>query len=113
KKRHTGTSGVQIVSSGPDSESEQIKDGIMKLIYTTKKSIYIQTPYFVPDESMMHALSIAAMSGVDVRIMIPNKPDHIFVYWASLSHLGKLLPHGVRVFIYEDGFIHAKTIVMD
>lgn len=112
-KQTAGSAGVQIVSSGPDSEREQIKDGIMKLIYSSKRSIYIQTPYFVPDETMLHAIQIAAMSGVDVRIMIPNKPDHIFVYWASLSHIGKLLPHGVRVFIYDHGFIHAKMIVVD
>jgi cardiolipin synthase len=112
-KKVVGTTGVQIVSSGPDSERQQIKDGMIKLMYSTKKSMYIQTPYFIPDESMMHAIKIAVMSGVDVRIMIPNKPDHIFVYWASLSQIGELLPLGVRIFIYEHGFIHAKTIVMD
>jgi len=112
-KKYVGTTGVQIVASGPDSERQQIKDGIMKLMYSTKKSIYIQTPYFIPDESMMHAIRIAVMSGVDVRIMIPNKPDHLFVYWASMSNIGELLPLGVRVFVYEHGFIHAKTIVMD
>lgn len=112
-KQTTGTAGMQIVSSGPDSDQEQIKDGMLKLIYATRKSIFIQTPYFVPDESMLGALKIAALSGVDVRIMIPNKPDHPFVYWASWSYLGKLLRHGVRAYIYDRGFIHAKTIVMD
>lgn len=112
-KRDEGEVGMQIVSSGPDSESERIKDGIIKLIYASKESIYIQTPYFVPDESMMHAIKIAVKSGVDVRIMLPNKPDHIFVHWASLSHVGELLPLGVRVFEYEKGFMHAKTIVVD
>lgn len=112
-KREEGDVGMQIVSSGPDSESEQIKDGMIRLIYASKQSIYIQTPYFVPDESMMNAIKIAAKSGVDVRIMLPNKPDHIFVHWASLSHVGELLPLGVRVFEYEKGFMHAKTIVVD
>lgn len=83
------------------------------MIYSAEKSVYIQTPYFVPDESLMHALRIAALSGIDVRIMIPNQPDHIFVYWASFSFIGELLDIGVKCFIYENGFIHAKMLVVD
>ena len=75
--------------------------------------MYIQTPYFVPDESVMDALRIAALSGLDVRIMIPNRPDHPFVYWTSYSYIGELLDAGVKAYTYENGFIHAKTIVVD
>lgn len=113
EKTYTGNIPIQIVSSGPDSEWEQIKNGIIKMIYSAEKSVYIQTPYFVPDESLMHALRIAALSGIDVRIMIPNQPDHIFVYWASFSFIGELLDIGVKCFIYENGFIHAKMLVVD
>ncbi len=74
---------MQIVSSGPDSEWEQIKYGYIKMISSAKKSIWIQTPYFIPDASLLDALKIAALTGKDVRIMIPNKPDHLFVYWAT------------------------------
>jgi len=108
-----GKTGIQIVSSGPDSEQEQIKIGFLKMINSARESIYIQTPYFVPDQSIFEALKIASLSGVDVRIMIPNKPDHMFVYWASLSYIGELLDSGVKAYTYENGFVHAKTIVVD
>ncbi|PIC76880.1 MULTISPECIES: cardiolipin synthase [Sporosarcina] len=108
-----GDVGLQIVSSGPDSEWEDIKDGYLKMIFLAKDYIYIQTPYFIPDTSMLDALRIACLSGVDVRIMIPNKPDHMFVYWATYSNVGILLKAGARVYIYENGFIHAKQIVVD
>ena len=78
-----GEVGLQIVSSGPDSEWEQIKNGYLKLIGMAEKYVYIQTPYFIPDDSFMDAVRIASLSGIDVRIMIPNKPDHMFVYWVT------------------------------
>ncbi|MBD2846938.1 cardiolipin synthase [Paenibacillus sp. IB182496] len=108
-----GSVGMQIVSSGPDSEWEQIKNGYLKMIYAAKQSICLQTPYFIPDESLLTALKLAAASGVDVQVMIPNNPDHKVVYWASSSYLGELLESGARVFLYSDGFLHAKTIVVD
>ncbi|MBM7110422.1 Major cardiolipin synthase ClsA [Brevibacillus laterosporus] len=104
---------LQIVSSGPDSRWEQIKNGYMKLILTAKEYVYIQTPYLIPDDSILDALRIAALSGVDVKIMIPNKPDHPFVYWATYSNAGELLRAGAKVYTYENGFMHAKTIVVD
>lgn len=108
-----GDVGVQIVSSGPDSDWEQIKYGYIKMILSAKEYVYIQTPYFIPDESLMDALRIAVLSGVKVKIMIPNKPDHPFVYWATLSHIGDLLRAGAETYIYQNGFLHAKTIVVD
>ncbi|WP_070121781.1 cardiolipin synthase [Bacillus marinisedimentorum] len=108
-----GNVAAQIVTSGPESEWEQIKNGYIKMITSAKYSIYIQTPYFIPDASVLDALRIAALSGVDVRVMIPDKPDHIFVYWATYSYIGELLKAGVKVYIYENGFLHAKTIVVD
>ncbi|WP_313430186.1 cardiolipin synthase [Siminovitchia terrae] len=108
-----GDTDVQIVSSGPDSEWEQIKYGYIKLINSAKDYILIQTPYFIPDSSVLDALKIAVLSGVDVRLMIPNKPDHIFVYWATYSYVGDLLKTGAKVFLYENGFIHAKTMIAD
>ncbi|KKE79926.1 cardiolipin synthase [Bacilli bacterium] len=109
----SGNVGMQIVSSGPDSELEQIKYGYIKMILSAKEYIYIQTPYFIPDNSLFDALRIAAFSGVKVRLMIPNKPDHPFVYWATLSYSGELLAAGAEVYIYQNGFLHAKTIVVD
>ncbi|MCC5804023.1 cardiolipin synthase [Rossellomorea vietnamensis] len=109
----TGDAGVQIVTCGPDSEWEQIKNGYIKMISSAKESIYIQTPYFIPDVSLLDSLRIASLTGVDVRIMIPNKPDHLFVYWATYSYIGELLKAGAKIYIYDNGFIHAKTIVVD
>jgi cardiolipin synthase len=108
-----GDTTMQIVSSGPDEEWEQIKDGYLKMINRAEKYIYIQTPYFIPDPSFYDAIRIAALSGIDVRIMIPNKPDHPFVYWATYSYAGQMLRAGARVFIYDNGFLHTKMIVVD
>jgi cardiolipin synthase len=108
-----GTSGIQIVSCGPDSPQQEIKQGYIKMINSAKNCVSIHTPYFIPDDSIQEALKIAALSGVDVKIMIPNKPDHIFVYWATYSFIGDLLNAGVRAFIYNKGFLHSKSIVVD
>ncbi|MFB6467579.1 cardiolipin synthase [Cytobacillus sp. Hz8] len=108
-----GTVSMQIVTSGPDSEWEQIKNGYIKMISSARRSILIQTPYFIPDTSLLDALRIAALSGVDVRIMIPDKPDHLFVYWATYSYIGEMLKAGARVYVYNNGFIHSKTMVVD
>ncbi|WP_144023622.1 cardiolipin synthase [Paenibacillus sp. FSL H8-0548] len=108
-----GTIGMQLVASGPDTEYQQIKNSYIKMIYAAKKTICLQTPYFVPDESLMTALKIASLSGVDVRIMLPIKRDHFFVYWATHSYLGELLANGVQCYMFEKGFLHAKTLVID
>ncbi len=108
-----GSTGVQIISSGPDSRSQEIRDNYLRLISKAKNNIYIQTPYFIPDESVMTALRIAAMSGVDVRLMIPCKPDHPFVYWATYSFVGELLEAGVKCYTYDNGFLHAKGLMVD
>lgn len=104
---------VQIVMSGPDSVKEQIKRSVMRMITLAGEKIYLQTPYFVPDRAMLESLKMAAQSGVDVKIMIPCMPDHPFVYWANYSYCGELIKSGARVFRYENGFLHAKTLVVD
>lgn len=104
---------VQIVMSGPDSVKEQIKRSMMRMITLAGEKIYLQTPYFVPDRAMLESLKMAAQSGVDVKIMIPCMPDHPFVYWANYSYCGELIKSGARVFRYENGFLHAKTLVVD
>ncbi|WP_188991640.1 cardiolipin synthase [Paenibacillus nasutitermitis] len=109
----SGDVGIQIVSSGPNQTLEQIKNAYIKMINSAKVSIYIQTPYFIPDESLMDALKMAVLSGVDVRMMIPSKPDHKMVYLASFSYLGDLMEQGMKCYLYEKGFMHAKTIVVD
>jgi len=108
-----GNIGIQIVSSGPNDSTEQIKNAYIKMIHAAKESICIQTPYFIPDESVLNALRLAALSGVEVKLMIPGNPDHKMVYWASFSYLGELLSAGGRCLLYDRGFLHAKSIVVD
>ncbi|MFT8908588.1 MAG: cardiolipin synthase [Lentilactobacillus diolivorans] len=108
-----GTVNMQIVSSGPDSDLQQIKMGYIKLITMATKYCWIQSPYLIPDDSVMDALRIAAMSGVDVRIMVPNMPDHPFVYRATQYYARQLSEQGVKIYYYNNGFIHAKTMVID
>lgn len=105
--------GIQIVSSGPDHEEEYIKNAYMKIINNAKKSVYIQTPYLVPDEPMMEALKIAALSGIDVRLIVPGEPDHFFMEWILSANMGELMKSGVKIYRYQKGFIHSKTIVSD
>ncbi len=104
---------VQIISSGPESQETEIKFAYLKLISSAKRSICIQTPYMVPDESIFEALKTAALSGVDVRIMIPHMPDHPFVYWVTYQNVGMLADYGAKIYIYDDGFLHAKTVTVD
>ncbi|MGN7477396.1 cardiolipin synthase [Solibacillus silvestris] len=104
---------VQIVSSGPDTNFESIKNSYIRMILSAQKYVYIQSPYFVPDEAFLHAVQIAASSGVDVRIMTPENTDHPFVYGANSAYGGDLLEHGGRVFRYKKGFLHAKMLVID
>ncbi len=108
-----GTTGLQIVSCGPHTSREEIKRGFNKMITTAQRRIWIQTPYFVPSGSLQENLKVAILSGVDVRIMIPSMPDHLFVYWATWSYVGVLLRLGAKVYIYDNGFLHAKTMVVD
>lgn len=104
---------VQIVSSGPDSKSPVIRDNYLRMIHMAKKSIYIQTPYFIPDNDIRDALIIAAKSGIDVRIMIPCKPDHPFVYWATYSYIGEMVEAGAKCYTYNYGFLHTKCLCAD
>ena len=108
-----GDIAIQIVTSGPDHNEEYIKNAYMKMINNAKKYVYLETPYFVPDSPMLEALKLSALSGVDVRLIIPGKPDHIFMKWAASAYIGDLLNAGAKVYLYQNGFIHAKTIVAD
>ena len=104
---------VQIVTSGPDSASPHIRNVYLRCIGNAKKRIRIQTPYFIPDTATLNALKLALLSGKEVHLMIPCKPDHMFVYWATLYNAGRLLALGAKVYIYKEGFLHAKGIIMD
>ncbi len=104
---------LQIISSGPDNSLEQIRDNYVRLFTKAKKRICIQTPYFIPDEAVLSALLIAVRSGIEVNLMIPCKPDHPFVYWATYSYMGDLLYAGANCYTYDNGFLHSKGIIVD
>lgn len=108
-----GSTALQVVSSGPESELEKIKLGYLRLINTAQDHIWIQTPYLIPDDSVLDALRVAAHSGIDVRIMIPCKPDHPFVYRATQYYAHVLANEGVTIYTYQRGFLHAKTMLID
>ena len=90
-----------------------IRNNYLRLIHMARKSIYIQTPYFIPDDDIKNALIIAVKSGIDVRIMVPCKPDHPFVYWATYSYLGEMIEAGARCYTYDNGFLHTKCLCVD
>jgi cardiolipin synthase A/B len=109
---NSGNTAMQVMSSGPDVEGEPIKRSYIKMAYCAKKTIYIQTPYFIPDDSFLESVQIAALSGVDVRIMLPAVPDKLLVYRATFSYISELLKYGVKVYLYP-GFLHSKMLVID
>jgi cardiolipin synthase len=107
-----GTAGVQIVASGPDTERAHIKDGYVKIINSAKNYLYIQTPYFAPDDTLIDCLIMSANSGVDVRVMIPGVPDKKYIHYITFSNVEQLLEEGIKVYVYN-GFLHSKTMVID
>lgn len=104
---------MQIVSANPVSRYPEIMFSITWAIQHAVHYIYFQTPYFLPTEPIMQALQTAAMSGVDVRIMVPEKPDAFWLRWGNDSFFGNALRAGVRIFIYQKGFLHSKCAVAD
>lgn len=108
-----GSAGVQIVTSGLDTEFENIKNAICKMFTSAQEEIIIQTPYFIPDETIMDLLKLQLSAGIKVRIMIPGNPDHPFVFPAGIFYLSQLVKIGAEVYLYEYGFIHSKNIMVD
>ena len=109
----TTPTAVQIGISGPDMDWESIMQAYCLAISNAKKYIYIQTPYFLPNESILNAIESAALSGVDVKLMIPYRSDERVSYESSMSYMGSILKAGVEVYQYTKGFIHSKTLVID
>lgn len=112
-KEEENFGGVQMIASGPDGEWEAIKSLFFAMITSAKKSIWIASPYFIPDDDIFSALRIAALSGVDVRLLVPNRPDKRIVFYASRSYFPELLEAGVEIYEYRNGFMHSKLIVVD
>ncbi|MBR5843360.1 MAG: cardiolipin synthase [Bacteroidaceae bacterium] len=109
----TGDTGVQIILSGPTGPWNSIAMMCEKIVSMAHDYVYIQTPYFLPTDSLVYALQVAALSGVDVRIMIPQRTDLEVMRWGSFSYISQMLTAGVKVYLYQPGMLHAKTIVVD
>ncbi len=103
----------QIAVSGPDSDYAAIMQAFFAAISRAKEYIYISTPYFIPGESMLTALKVAALSGVNIKIILPEHSDSKIVHWASRSYFTELLEVGIEVYLYQPGFNHSKTMVID
>lgn len=104
---------VQAVQSNPVGEVRTIMGGLVKLLSVARSYIFLQTPYFMPNEAFLLAVNSAARSGVDVRLMLPEKSDNLISQYASNSYLGDLLRNGVKVYLYNGGFLHSKVVVCD
>ena len=105
--------GVQMIAGGPDSGWTVIKDLFFTMITSAEKSIWIASPYFIPDEDIFQALKVAGLSGLDVRLLVPKNPDKRIVFHASRTYFSELLEAGVRIFQYNDGFMHSKMVIVD
>ena len=104
---------VKILASGTGKNFRAIADEYIRVISAAEKRVWITTPYLVPDKKFLEAVYSAAARGVDVRIIIPSNSNHVLASWASQSYIDALTAHGVRIFIYRDRFIHAKTLIAD
>ena len=104
---------VQVVTSNPVGNLRVIIAGYIKMLSLARGYVYLQTPYFMPDETFLQALKSASMSGVDVRLMVPEHSDSRIADYATTSHLGELLESGIKVFLYRGGVLHSKTVVCD
>lgn len=104
---------VQITTSGPDSQWGTIRQLYFSLISSAERSIFIRTPYFIPDQSIFTALETAALSGLDVKIILAGKPDKKLPFWAAKTYFQRLLQSGVKLYYYQKGFMHSKAVVVD
>ncbi len=105
--------GMQLVTSGPTGNWDNLALCFLKAIASASKLIYIQTPYFLPTDALVHALEAASMAKVDVRIMIPRKNDSKLLQYASFSNVTLCLKAGIKVYLYEEAMLHAKAMIID
>lgn len=113
KSRIRSRSPLQIASSGPDSDWASIMQAFFAAINKAKKSIYIASPYFLPNQAILTAMKVAALSGIDVRVLLPYRSDSKIVYWATRSYIGEMLEAGIKVYFFCNGFNHSKLLIID
>lgn len=113
RRSEDGDRSVLVIPTGPSDKRETAHMTVIEAINSAEDRLWITSPYFVPDDAVIRALQLAALRGVDVRIMLPEKPDHLMVYWASFTYLEEFADAGVRFFRYTEGFMHQKVILID
>ena len=104
---------VQVVAGGPDYDWENISQAYFAAISNARKRVLIVTPYLMPPPELLTALKTVALSQVDVRIIIPEKSDAVIPKWSSFSYVEELLEAGIRIFFYQNGFVHSKIMIVD
>jgi cardiolipin synthase len=104
---------VQIVSGGPDDDFPALEQTYFSIINAARKYVYITNPYIIPNQALIKALQTAALSGVDVRLLVSENADNRLVSWAVHSYFETFLKSGVKIFLFPDGFLHSKIIVSD
>jgi cardiolipin synthase len=104
---------VLILASGPADELETASLMFQGAIHAARRRIWITSPYFVPDPAVVGALHLAALRGVEVRILIPNDPDHLLVYLSAFAVVGEMIDAGIEIYRYEQGFLHQKVFLVD
>ncbi len=108
-----GDANVLVVASGPADPRETASLFFTAAIHAARERLWLSTPYFVPDQSVLAALQLAVLRGVDVRVLIPARPDHRTVFLASTLHAHHALRAGIRMFRYQPGFLHQKALLID
>ncbi|HEV7344405.1 MAG TPA: cardiolipin synthase [Devosia sp.] len=108
-----GDQSVLVMGSGPADKLEECAIAFTDIIGRARERLWIVSPYFVPDTDIRTALFAAKLRGVDVRVMLPDEPDHKLVWLASIAHADAMIEHGVAIYRYQDGFLHQKVVLMD
>jgi cardiolipin synthase len=110
---HPGGADLQVIQSGPDQEVKSIRETYFAAAFKARRRLWITTPYYVPDQGLRDALCMGGRTGIDVRLLLPRHADHWFVHYATRYYLPDLLDAGVKVYLYTQGFIHAKIVLAD
>jgi cardiolipin synthase len=108
-----GDATVQVASSGPDQEVNTIREVYFAAILAARTRAWITSPYVIPDAGLLDALRLARHRGVDVRVLSLARPDHYVSYYAGRYYSAELLAMGVKVYQYQRGMMHAKTLLVD
>lgn len=108
-----GVTPVQIVSGGPDTDYPSILQKYLYILYSAKEYVYIVNPYLVPDATLSMAIKTVALSGIDVRIIVPESSESPLIHWTVRSYFGRFLDAGAKIYLYQKGFIHSKVILSD